>query len=150
MQADSPNVVAAQRQTPFPIVFSDPQIARVGLVPGEMPESEGERYISGRCRFENQGRSKVIGKNRGLLKVYADKESGLFAGAEMFGPAAEHIGHLLAWAAQQHLTVTEMLAMPFYHPVTEEGVGTALKDCRDNLEQATQREDPCLTCGPGS
>ncbi|BBI62078.1 hypothetical protein HSBAA_33840 [Vreelandella sulfidaeris] len=57
----------------------------------------------------------MLGKNRGILKVYAERNSGLFVGAEMFGPAAEHIGHLLAWAAQQRLTVSTMLAMPFYH-----------------------------------
>lgn len=145
-----PDVVTVQRQAPFSIVFSDPQIARVGLLPGEMSESESQSYMAGRCSFESQGRSRVIGKNRGLLKVYADRGNGLFTGAEMFGPAAEHIGHLLGWAAQQGLTVAEMLTMPFYHPVIEEGVRTALKDCRDNLEHTTQREDPCLTCGPGN
>jgi dihydrolipoamide dehydrogenase len=46
----------------------------------------------------------------------------------MVGPAAEHIGHLLAWAHQQHLTVDAMLQMPFYHPVVEEGLRTALQD----------------------
>lgn len=41
-------------------------------------------------------------------------------------------------------SAVEMLSMPFYHPVIEEGVRTALKDCRDNLEKQTQKEDPCL------
>jgi dihydrolipoamide dehydrogenase len=51
----------------------------------------------------------------------------------MFGPAAEHIGHLLAWAAQQHMTVSDMLGMPFYHPVMEEGLRTALRDLNKHL-----------------
>ena len=45
-------------------------------------------------------------KNRGMLHVYADIVTGRFA--EMVGPA-EHIGHLLAWAVQQELTVARML-----------------------------------------
>ena len=53
-------------------------------------------------------------KNRGMLHVYADIATGRFLGAGWSG--AEHIGHLLAWAVQQELTVARMLEMPFYHP----------------------------------
>ena len=114
-----------------------------------MSAAERTRYVEGTSSFENQGRSRVIGKNRGILKVYAEADSGLFVGAEMFGPAAEHIGHLLAWAAQQRMTVEAMLAMPFYHPVIEEGVRSALKSLRNNLKKSGANVDPCLECGPG-
>lgn len=67
-------------------------------------------------------------KNKGLLHVYADALTGRFLGAEMIGPSAEHLGHLLAWAHQQELTISDMLAMPFYHPVIEEGLRTALRN----------------------
>ena len=40
----------------------------------------------------------------------------------MLGPAAEHIGHLLAWSVQRGDTVQQMLDCPFYHPVVEEGL----------------------------
>ena len=46
----------------------------------------------------------------------------------MIGPDAEHIGHLLAWSIQAEFTVEQALAMPFYHPVVEEGLRTALRD----------------------
>lgn len=144
-----PEVVSVARQAPFSIVFSSPQIAAVGVQVGRMSKAERERYVVGAASFESQGRSKVIGKNRGLLKAYAERDSGVFAGAEMFGPAAEHIGHLLAWAAQQRMTVGEMLAMPYYHPVIEEGVRTALKDLHDNLKGISADVDACLECGPG-
>ena len=55
---------------------------------------------------------------------------GRLLGAEMIGPDAEHIGHLLAWAVQAGFTVGQALAMPFYHPVVEEGLRTALRDAR--------------------
>jgi dihydrolipoamide dehydrogenase len=48
-------------------------------------------------------------------------------------PAAEHIAHLLACSVQRQLTVSEILEMPFYHPVIEEGLRTALKDLNRNL-----------------
>jgi len=68
--------------------------------------------------------------------VYADKISGRFLGAEMAGPSAEHIAHLLAWSLQQGMTVAQMLDMPFYHPVVEEGLRTALRDVQAKVEAA--------------
>jgi len=89
--------------------------------------------------FEDQGRSRVMLRNRGILHVYAEVESGLFLGAEMIGPDAEHIGHLLAWARQMNLGIEQMLDMPFYHPVIEEGLRTALRDLDAKLRlQATE------------
>ena len=88
--------------------------------------------------FEDQGRSRVMLRNHGLLRVYADPETGRFLGAEMVGPDAEHIGHLLAWALQAGMTVTQMLEMPFYHPVVEEGLRTALRDLDAHIKQHHQ------------
>ena len=89
-------------------------------------------------------------RNKGMLKVYAELGSGLFLGAEMFGPSAEHIGHLMAWAAQKRMTVSEMLEMPFYHPVIEEGLRTALRDLNHNLHMGPEMIKRCLDCGPGA
>ena len=89
-----------------------------------------------------------MGVNRGMLRVYAEQGSGRFLGAEMIGPAAEHIAHLLAWAHQQKMTVAEMLDMPFYHPVIEEGVRTALRAVNTKLKLTADLEAECAAC-PG-
>ncbi|MBO9329485.1 dihydrolipoyl dehydrogenase [Achromobacter xylosoxidans] len=130
-----PDVRPGLRRAPLAVVFSDPQIAVAGksharLIPGT--------YVIGEVDFGDQGRSRVMLKNRGLLHVYADIETGRFLGAEMVGPSAEHIGHLLAWAVQQELTVARMLEMPFYHPVIEEGLRTALRDAAAKLALARE------------
>ncbi|TCO78475.1 dihydrolipoyl dehydrogenase [Chromatocurvus halotolerans] len=145
-----PQVQAASRQVPLSVVFTHPQIASVGVPVGRMSGAKRKGFAVGTVSFEDQGRSKVIGKNRGLLKVYAQRGSGVFVGAEMLGPAAEHIGHLLAWAAQGRMTVREMLGMPFYHPVIEEGVRTALKDLNARLHESVACDDECLESGPGA
>jgi dihydrolipoamide dehydrogenase len=62
--------------------------------------------------------------------MYADEHSGRLLGAEIAGPRAENLGHLLAWAHQQSLTMDQMLEMPFFHPSFEEGIATALLTSR--------------------
>lgn len=123
------DVQPGRRRAPLSIVFSDPQLAAVGLRFNELPSDAA----IGEVDFSNQGRSRIMLKNRGKLRVYAERGSGVFLGAEMAGPAMEHIGHLLAWAVQQKLTVAQMLAMPFYHPVVEEGLRTALQHLAKEL-----------------
>ena len=131
-----PDVRPGLRRTPLAVVFSDPQLAMVG---SRYADLDPQRIVVGEVSFENQGRSRVMLRNRGLLRVYADAVSGRFLGAEMIGPDAEHIAHLLAWALQSQLTIERMLEMPFYHPVVEEGLRTALRDASAKLAAAPQR-----------
>jgi dihydrolipoamide dehydrogenase len=126
-----PDVRRARRRAPLGVVFSDPQLAVVGSRFIDLPAGA---TVTGSVSFEDQGRSRVMLRNSGLLHVYADAASGAFLGAEMIGPDAEHLAHLLAWAGQLRLTVGEMLELPFYHPVVEEGLRTALRDASSQLE----------------
>jgi dihydrolipoamide dehydrogenase len=126
-----PRVQPGARRSPLAIAFTHPQLATVGsrfadLVPGT--------FVTGAASFEDQGRSRVMLRNRGLLHVYADSTSGRLLGAELSGPDAEHLAHLIAWAHQLKLTVQEVLALPFYHPVVEEGLRTALRDAEARLD----------------
>ena len=120
-----PKVAAGRRRAPLGIVFTDPQIAIVGR---GFASLKSHALAAGEVSFEDQGRSRVMLRNHGHLRVYGDPATGRFLGAEMLGPDAEHIGHLLAWALQAEMTVEQMLQMPFYHPVIEEGLRTALRD----------------------
>ncbi len=125
-----PSINSGLRRALLSVVFSDPQICIVG---GGYASARAAAPVIGEASFENQGRARVMLRNQGLLQVYADAETGLFLGAEMIGPDAEHIGHLLAWALQMNLGIEQMLEMPFYHPVIEEGLRTALRDARSKL-----------------
>ena len=126
-----PELKPGLRRSPLSIVFCDPQIAMVGQAWREL---EGqENVVVGKISFEGQGRSRVMLKNKGLMHLYADRQSGLFLGSEFIGPHAEHLAHLLSWAHQQKMTIPQMLEMPFYHPVIEEGLRTCLKDVNEQL-----------------
>ena len=126
-----PDIKAGLRRSPVTVVFCDPQIAIVG---DSWSELEGnENVVTGKVSFEGQGRSRIILKNKGLMHIYADRNSGLFLGSEFIGPHAEHLAHLMSWAHQQKMTIQQMLEMPFYHPVIEEGLRTALRDAKSKL-----------------
>jgi dihydrolipoamide dehydrogenase len=144
-----PEVRAQRRRAPLGIVFSEPQIATVGRSWRELEANHIDHAI-GEVSFEDQGRSRVINRNRGLLRLYAAHGTGLFLGVEMIAPDAEHLAHLLAWAAQQGLSVPEMLALPYYHPVIEEGVRTGLRDLERQLRMGPEVVPHCLDCGPGA
>ena len=131
-----PDVRPGQRRTPLAIVFTDPQLAVIGQRYADLC---GLAFVTGRASFEDQGRSRVMLRNRGLLHVYAAQHDGRVLGAELIGPDAEHLAHLLAWGIQSEMTVARMLEMPFYHPVIEEGLRTAL---RDAAAQVAQRGKP--------
>ena len=119
------------RRVALGVVFSDPQI---GIVGGGFAAVRELAHVIGTFSFEDQGRARVMLRNKGLLHVYAEIGTGRFLGAEMIGPDAEHLCHLLAWALQMNLTIGQMLEMPFYHPVVEEGLRSALRDAEAKLE----------------
>lgn len=79
------------------------------------------------------GRALVMGNNKGLVRLYADKNSGKLLGACMVAPRAEHLAHLLAWSIEQGLSLLDMLRQPFYHPVFEEALQSAIRDALSKI-----------------
>ncbi|MDF1654059.1 MAG: dihydrolipoyl dehydrogenase [Coxiellaceae bacterium] len=118
------------RRTPIAVVFSDPNIFMAGK---RYFELEPDSFVVGEIDFSNQGRSRMMMANQGLMRIYADKETAHILGVEGIAPAGEHMAHLLAWAIQQDLCVFRLLQMPFYHPVVEEGMRTALRQLAKQL-----------------
>jgi dihydrolipoamide dehydrogenase len=124
------NAVAAapvkfRRKTPLSITFTDPNIVSVGRSSCDLDNKD---IVTASVKFGPLGRALIMGKNRGLLKLFASKREGQLLGASMVAPHGEHLGHLLAWSIEQKLTVLQMLRMPFYHPVIEEALQPVLRD----------------------
>ncbi|MCA9798741.1 MAG: dihydrolipoyl dehydrogenase [Cyanobacteria bacterium HKST-UBA04] len=132
--ATYPRLNSFERKPLLAVMFTDPQIAVVGQSYREL-HGKHTTFVTGAGDFEDQGRSRVMLVNKGLMHVYADPGSQRLLGAEMIGPSHEHLAHLLAWAIQMKLTVQEALDMPYYHPVVEEGLRDALYDLRYNLNR---------------
>ncbi|ACN17394.1 dehydrogenase [Desulforapulum autotrophicum HRM2] len=115
-----------KKRIPLTITFSSPDIAIAGLSHRELTDL-GVEFVTGNASWEKLGRARMIlGKASGIARIYADKKDGRLLGAELMAPAGEHMAHLLSWAIGAGLTAADALAMPFYHPVPEEALRSAL------------------------
>ncbi len=123
---------AFRRKTPLHINFCDPNICAVGA---RFDALDPDTTVVGEIKFAPVGRALIMGKNRGVLRVYADKADGRLRGAEMVGPKGEHLAHLICWSIEQGLSVGAMLRLPYYHPVIEEALQAALYNAYGKVER---------------
>ena len=126
-----------RRRTPLFINFCDPNVCAVGQ---RLDELDADATAIGEIKMAPVGRALIMGRNRGVIRLYAGKGSGALLGAELVAPRGENLAHLLAWSIQQRLTVETMLRMPFYHPVIEEALQGALNDLNRKLD--VERDGP--------
>jgi dihydrolipoamide dehydrogenase len=145
--AHYPKLERPARRTPLAVMFTDPQVAVVGMSFAQLKACSA---MQGDADFSDQGRAKVQRKNHGKLRIYGDRSSHRLLGAEMVAPDSEHLAHLLAWAIQRELTVEDALALPFYHPTVEEGVRTALRDLAKSLRSGEPIKCRVSELGVGS
>lgn len=125
------SVTAFKQKTTLAITFCDPNIVSVGASLSELKANE---IAIGEIKMAPVGRALIMGKNRGLIRLYADKKSGKLLGASMACVKGENLGHLLCWSIEMGLTVHDLLRMPFYHPVIEEALQAALYDLKGKLD----------------
>src|SRR5690606_17434954 len=93
-----PEVAPAERRAPVAVGFSDRRLAQAGSRFKDVPS---QAVAIGDVDFSRQGRSRVMLKKRGQVRVYGSVRDGRFLGAEKAGPAMEHNAHLLDWAVQK-------------------------------------------------
>jgi len=124
-------VTRFRRKTPLAITFCDPGIASIGA---NWDELDQEKTSVGEMQMETVGRALIMATNKGIIRVYADKATGVILGAALMAPRAENLAHLICWAIEQEQTVFDLLRMPFYHPVIEEALQAALYDLKDKVD----------------
>lgn len=118
------------RRTPLSIIFSDPDVAMIGT---SWEALEPDSIVVGSAEGTGNGRSRILGAEDNLIRVYADRATGRLLGGSLIATHGEHIGHLLAWAIQRGETVDSLLQMAYYHPSIEEMLQTALNDAARQL-----------------
>ena len=119
-------------RVPLSVMFTDPQVMTVGQT---YPDLEQGSYAVGIADYADQGRSRIMLKNRGMLHMYFSALGGrMLLGAEMCGPYAEFFGAWFATMIKRAMTVDDILEEPFYHPTVFESVRTACRDAKKSLD----------------
>lgn len=118
-----PNRQEGTRTAGLGIYFTDPQMATVGSAYNEL---DAENIVIGHARMSSGPRHEIYNDHRGMIQVYAAKDTGTLLGAEIFGRGAEHMAHTLVLAIEHAMSIDEILQMPVYHPSLEEVMKTAL------------------------
>lgn len=101
------------------VVFTDPQIAGVGLSEKEC-RSRKIPYRVATYPFADHGKSLTLGETHGHVKLLASPENGKILGAHIVGPEAAELIHELIAVMYYQGTVHDVARMPHYHPTLAE------------------------------
>lgn len=100
-------------------VFTEPGFACVGAGE-EILTGQDIPYLTAKYPFEDHGKSLVMGKTAGFVKLIAHACSGEILGASVIGPEAAELIHEIVVAMHFHATVADLAAIPHYHPTLSE------------------------------
>jgi len=98
-------------------VFSNPELATVGVREHEMPEG----YQVSRHSLKSSGKALVEGDNGGVIKMIFSPE-GVLKGAAMVGKNANLVIHELALAIENELKAEDISNTIHAHPTVSESV----------------------------
>jgi pyruvate/2-oxoglutarate dehydrogenase complex dihydrolipoamide dehydrogenase (E3) component len=101
------------------IVFTDPQIATVGLTEKEA-KARNVLCLTASYPFNDHGKSLIMEATDGFVKLLADPRTGEILGGCCVGPTGSELIHEIIAAMAKRMTVHELAAMPHYHPTLAE------------------------------
>ena len=101
------------------VVFTEPQIASVGLTEKELI-SAGAEYVVASYPFSDHGKSMVRGETEGFVKLIAREHGGEIIGGAAIGPEAGELIHEIAVAMHFRATAADLARVPHYHPTLSE------------------------------
>ncbi len=108
-------------------VYCRPEIASVGITP-EQAKSQGLTVVSGKYVMSGNGKTRIVGGERGFVQVTAEATSGRLLGAQLMCERATDMVFGLTTAIANRLTVEQALAAIYPHPTFSEGIDEALGD----------------------
>jgi dihydrolipoamide dehydrogenase len=103
------------------VVFSDPEIAGVGLSETEA-KAKGVNAVIGKFPFAANGRALSLNASDGFVKIVADKESGLVLGAQVVGAEASNLISEIGLAIEMGATLEDIALTIHAHPTLGEMV----------------------------
>lgn len=101
------------------VVFSDPEVATVGLTEAEAKE-KGYEVAAGKFPYAANGRALSLNSTDGFVKVVANKENGVILGAQIIGREASNLIAELALAIEMGATLEDVALTIHAHPTLGE------------------------------
>jgi dihydrolipoamide dehydrogenase len=101
------------------VVFTDPQIAAVGLTE-KRAQVRNIPYLVASYPFADHGKSIIMEAKDGFVKLLGDPRTGEILGGSCVGPMGGELLHEIIAAMHKRMTVHELAAMPHYHPTLAE------------------------------
>jgi pyruvate/2-oxoglutarate dehydrogenase complex dihydrolipoamide dehydrogenase (E3) component len=114
-----PNSARMDYRLLISIVFTEPQVAFVGLTEKEAT-ARGISYRAASYPFNDHGKSLIMEAKDGFVKLLADPKSGEILGGACVGPAGGDLIHEIVAAMAKRMTARELSIMPHYHPTLAE------------------------------
>lgn len=103
-------------------IFSDPQLARVGLTEAQARRRFGDDMIVSREYFKNVERVQMSGNTTGFCKIVG-RRNGEILGATIVGNQAAELIHVIALAVRQGMKVDAIAELPYIWPAFSEIIG---------------------------
>lgn len=102
-------------------IFTEPEIASVGLTPAKAEEQGIETRI-GRFMFGGLGKALAMGKGQGFIQLVVDASSDKIVGCQIMSAHASDLIHELALAIQIGITADQLGKTIHAHPSLAEAV----------------------------
>jgi dihydrolipoamide dehydrogenase len=103
------------------VIFTDPEIASVGLDENQAKEAGFEPLV-GKFPFRASGRALSLGETDGWAKVVADKNTDKVLGVHMIGPEVTELIAEATLAIEMGATVEDLTLTIHAHPTLPEAI----------------------------
>jgi pyruvate/2-oxoglutarate dehydrogenase complex dihydrolipoamide dehydrogenase (E3) component len=110
-------------------IFTDPQVARVGLTESQALSRYGRDVLVLRQYFKTVAKAQLRGETTGFCKI-AVRRNGEILGATVAGADAGELIHSIALAVRQKIKIGAIADMPHIWPTLSEIAGTTAAEWR--------------------
>ena len=116
------------------VVFTDPQVASVGLTETQAKE-QGLAVDSRTLTLDNVPRALANFDTRGFIKLVAEKQTGRLLGAQVLAPEGGEIIQTAALALRHHMTIAELADQLFPYLTMVEGLKLCAQTFTKDVKQ---------------
>ena len=120
------------------VIFTDPEIATVGLTEAQAKE-QGFDPIIGKFPFTALGRALLAGETEGFVKIIADKSSDLVLGVHIVGAEASDMISEAALAIEMGATLEDIGLTVHPHPTLPESIMEAAEAAKGKAIHILQK-----------